>query len=164
MLFEADCEFGGANSSDSYPVYKLLHHLTDSCRLAGQKVNLLHFTSWPRSHPKASYLDSLCLPHFFDLIGLGLFMTWFCLLTLAVDHANPYGYPSQSCKLPLIQVGGSDPHFRGVLVRLEFPALSSRLSFCTQECTGGHTVYASRAAVHLGGRPCTRFLIYKMKD
>lgn len=43
MLFEADCEFGGAKSLDSYPVYKLLHHLTDSCSLAGQKVNLLHF-------------------------------------------------------------------------------------------------------------------------
>lgn len=35
MLFEADCEVGGANSLDSYLVYKLLHQLTDSCRLAG---------------------------------------------------------------------------------------------------------------------------------
>lgn len=162
MLFEADCELGGANSLHSYPVYELLLHLTDSCR--GRKSTFCTSASWPRRHPKASYLDSLCLPHCFDLISLGLFMTWFCLLTLAVDHANPCGYPSQSCKLPLIQVGGSDPHFRRVLVSLQFPTLSSRLSLCKQECTGPHTVYASSPAVCLGRRPCTGFLIYQMKD
>lgn len=164
MLFEADCEFGGAKSLDSYPVYyKLLHHLTDSSFLRGRRSIFCTSTSWPTGHPKALYLDSLCLAHFFDLISLGLFMTWVCLLTLAVDHANPSGYPSQSCKLPLIRVGGSDPNFRRVLVRLQFPTLSSRLSFCKQECTWVHTVCVSSPAVCLGGCRCTRFFIYKMK-
>ena len=77
---------------------------------------------------------------------------------------TPIWVPKSVLQAPPIQVGGSDPHFRRVLVRLLFLTLSSGLSFCKQECTGGHIVYASSPAACLGGRPCSRFLIYKMKD